>query len=342
MKLKPIEDQVVVIVGASSGIGRETALRFAKRGAKVVVSARSEQGLESLVQEIRREGGEATAIACDVAEYDQVRAVAEGAVRRYGRIDTWVHAAAVLLYATFEQTTPEEFRRIVDVNLMGQVYGAKVALPYLKEQGRGSLIHISSIEAKRALPFHSAYAAAKHGIDGFVEAMRVELRHDGVPVNVAQILPATINTPLFSKARTKIGVKPVGAPPIYQPNTVAAAILYAAEHPVRDIIVGGSGRSMIATQRLSPRLMDAILLRLGFRLQKTREPKSEDAPHNLYEPIQGYDRPEGDFSRWAFPASLYTWRRTHPVARQIGNLAGALGVAALVGGRTDGRNGVKK
>ena len=331
---KPLEQQVVVVVGASSGIGRETALRFAQRGAKVVVSARSEPGLTSLVDEIRRGGGEAMAVAADVAEFDQVKGVADRAVATYGRLDTWVHLAAVALYAPFEQTTPEEFKRVVEINLLGQVYGAMAALPHLKQQGGGALIHISSVEARRAFPLHTAYASAKHGIDGFLEALRVELRHEGLPITVTQILPGSINTPLFDKARTKLGVKPMPPPPLYQPNTVADLILYAAEHPRREYIAGGGGQAMLLTQRLSPRLMDALTTRFGFQLQRTDEPKLEDAPHNLFAPIQGYDRVEGDFSTISTPRSLYNWLETHPVIRR-GALAGAaLGAVAGLAARS--------
>jgi NAD(P)-dependent dehydrogenase (short-subunit alcohol dehydrogenase family) len=191
-QLKPIEEQVVALMGASSGIGRETALRFAERGAKVVVSARGEEGLRSLVEEVRGKGGEATVVVADTSEYEQVKAVANRAVEEYGRLDTWVHLAGVGLFATFEQTTPEEFERVIAVNLMGQVYGAMAALPHLKREGRGALIHISSVEAKRSFPFHSAYAASKHGIDGFLEALRVELKHEGWPISVTQVMPGTI------------------------------------------------------------------------------------------------------------------------------------------------------
>jgi NAD(P)-dependent dehydrogenase (short-subunit alcohol dehydrogenase family) len=340
VELKSIEEQVVAVVGASSGIGRETARRFAERGARIVVSARSEEGLQSLVQEIQRRGGQAAAIAADVADFAQVQAIAERAVGAYGRLDTWVHLAAVALYATFEQTTPEEFRRVIEVNLLGQVYGAMAALPHLKREGRGALIHVSSVEAKRAFPYHSAYAASKHGIDGWLEAMRLELEHDGVPVSVTQILPASINTPLFSTARTKLGVKPKGAPPIYQPELVADAILHAAEHPMRDIVVGGAGMAMLATQRLSPRLMDAMLLRGGFEIQKTDEPKSEAAPNNLFTPV-GDNRVEGDFSDMASERSYATWLELSAAGRR-GALAGAaLGTAALLARRTLRRRGLR-
>lgn len=247
MKLKPIEDQVVVLMGASSGIGRDAALRFAGRGARVVVSARGEEGLRSLVEEIRAAGGEATYVTADVSDFEQVRRVADTAVEEYGRLDTWVHLAAVAVYATFEQHTPEEFQRVVDVTLMGQVYGAMAALPHIKREGRGSLVHVSSVEAKRAFPFHTSYGAAKHGIDGFVEAMRLELRHEGWPINVVQVMPGTINTPFFDKSRTKLGVKPVGMPPIYEPGTVTDVILHAAETAERDLVAGGAAAALILT-----------------------------------------------------------------------------------------------
>ncbi|HEY9667524.1 MAG TPA: SDR family oxidoreductase [Coleofasciculaceae cyanobacterium] len=336
MQLKPINQQVVAVIGASSGIGRETAIQFATRGAKLVVSARSEQGLNSLVDEIRQMGGEAIAVPADVTYFEQVKAIAERAIQQYGRLDTWVHLAAINLYATFEQTTPEEFKRVIDVNLMGQVHGAMAALPHLKREGRGSLIHVSSVEARRSFPYHSAYGASKHGIDGFLEAMRLELMHEGLSsINVTNVMPASINTPLFNKSRTKIGVKPQGLPPFYQPDIAVDAILYAACHPTRDIIAGGAGRAMAFLQKLSPQLMDTLLLQAGagFKLQETSEPKSEDAPDNLFEPIAGFDHVEGDFSKQSRANSYSTWLATHPIAKW-GAIAvavlGAVGLAALV------------
>lgn len=328
-QLKPVEEQVVALMGASSGIGREAALRFAKRGAKVVVSARGEEGLDSLVNEIRDEGGEAVAVPADTSEFEQVKAVADRAVEEYGRLDTWIHLAAVGLFATFEDTTPEEFDRVIDVNLMGQVYGAMAALPHLKREGRGALVHISSVEAKRSFPFHSAYGASKHGIDGFLEALRVELKHEGWPISVTQVMPGTINTPFFDKGRSKLGVKPVGIPPIYEPGTVADIILYAAENPARDLVSGGAAQAMIINQRLSPRMVDAILTtRAGFSPQMTEEPRSENDPDNLYGPIRGHDTAKNGFR--AFSRSLYNWLEMHPMIKQ-GVVAGtALGLIATL------------
>jgi NAD(P)-dependent dehydrogenase (short-subunit alcohol dehydrogenase family) len=333
VQFKPVGEQVLVLMGASSGIGRETAVRFARKGAKVVASARGEEGLDSLVQEIRDEGGEAIAVPADTSEFEQVKAVADRAVQEYGRLDTWVHLAAVGLFATFEQTTPEEFARVIDVNLMGQVYGAMAALPHIKREGRGALIHISSVEAKRSFPFHSAYGASKHGIDGFLEALRVELKHEGWPISVTQVMPGTINTPFFDKGRSKIGVKPVGIPPIYEPETVANIILYAAENPARDLVCGGAAQALILNQRLSPRMLDAVLAtRAGFNPQKTEEPRSEDEPDNLYAPIRGHDTSKNGFR--ALSRSLYNWLEMHPVVRRGAAVGTALGLMAALRGRS--------
>ncbi len=335
MKLKPINEQVVVVFGASSGIGRQTALRFAQRGARVVVAARGAAGLQSLVDEITRDGGEATAITADVTDFAQVKAVADGAVARYGRLDTWVHAAAVAIYALFDSTTPEEFKQVIDVNLTGQAYGAMAALPHLKREGRGALIHISSVEGRRAYPYHSAYGASKHGVVALTEALRVELMHEHWPISVTNIMPASINTPFFNKARTKLGVKPAPPPPIYQPSLVADAILFAAEHPTRDLIVGGAGRVQDLSQKFAPGLLDALLAVVAFKAQQTDEPKSSSAPSSLFGPIAGFDRVEGDFTAGAQAISPYTWLRTRPALRR-GLLAG-LAVGTVAAGRARAR-----
>jgi NAD(P)-dependent dehydrogenase (short-subunit alcohol dehydrogenase family) len=303
LKLKPINQQVVAVVGASSGIGRITALQFAQRGAKVVVSARSQSGLNSLLDEIAQAGGEAIAIPADVAVFEQVKAIADKTVERFGRLDTWVHSAATAVIAPFERTTPEEFKRVIDVNLLGQVYGAMVALPYLKQEGRGALIHVTSVEARRSLPLQSSYSASKHGVEGFLDSLRVELQHEGIPVSVTNILPATINTPFYNKVRTKLGVKPTGIPPYYQPDLVADAILYAAEHPVRETIVGDAGVALDLLQKVAPQVVDTLLQALAVDGQYTSEPKPVDAPDNLEQAIEGYDHVEGDYGHLTIPSA---------------------------------------
>jgi NAD(P)-dependent dehydrogenase (short-subunit alcohol dehydrogenase family) len=328
-RLKQVGDQVVVVMGASSGIGRATAARFGAEGAKVVVAARGEAGLRSLVEEIRGAGGEACAEVADVTDPAQVRRVAQRAVDEYGRLDTWVHAAAVLLVAPFAETTPEEFQQVIDVNLMGQVHGAMAALPHLRRDG-GAFISISSMGAKRGVPLQTAYCSSKHGIDGFVETLRTEVRREGLPVSVTQVLPATINTPLFDQARTKIGVKPVAPPPIYQPDVVVDAVLYAATHPVRDLVAGGSAKALIVGEKLAPRVVDALMTRFGFEAHDTGRPKSADAPDNLFTPLDGHDTARDGFDDQARERSLYTTLRLHPLVGRIPLAAEALAVAGSV------------
>jgi NAD(P)-dependent dehydrogenase (short-subunit alcohol dehydrogenase family) len=327
MQPKPINQQIVAVVGASSGIGRETALQFARRGAKLVVSARSETKLASLVDEISSFGAEVTAVVADVAEFEQVKAIADRTVEVYGRLDTWVHVPAVGIFATFDNTTPEEFKRVIDVSLMGQVYGAMAALPHLKREGRGALIHISSMEGVRSLPYQSAYSAAKHGVEGFLEAMRVELQHEGIPISVTSVKPAVINTPFWNNALTKLGVKPSGIPPYYDPRLVADAVLYVAEHPTRDFLVGDVARLLDALQRFSPELADSLLLLIGFQSQHTNEPKSPDDQNNLYEPVPTDTRVDGDFSNLVIP-SVTDWLAKNP-ALQWGAIAGVAALALL-------------
>lgn len=327
MKLKPIEQQVVAVVGASSGIGRETALQFAKRNAKVVVSARTESGLASLVEEITALGGDAIAIPADVAEFDQVKSIVDKTIDRYGRLDTWVHAAGTGIIAPFEQVTPEEFKRVIDVNLMGSVYGAMVAMPHLRETGRGAFIAVSSVEARRSMPLQSAYSASKHGMEGFLDSLRSELKQEGFPISITNILPSVINTPFYNKARTKLGVMPTGIPPYYQPSLVAEAILHAAENPTRDMIVGDVGRVIDLLQKLVPDLTDTLVGAIAVPGQRTERIKATDDPNNLFEPIEGYDTTTGDFTDKTIPSFL-DWFDFHPVAKW--STAVGLGAIALI------------
>lgn len=336
MQLKPINEQVVVIMGASSGIGRATALKFAERGAKLVLASRSQEKLDSLVAEIQSMGGTATAKVADTADWDQVKAVADWAIAVYERIDTWVHNAGIAFYSKFEDITPDEFKHVIDVNLTGQAYGALAALPHLKREGRGALIHVASIESQVAFPFQSAYAASKHGIPGFVDALRLELRHDKIPISVTTIMPAAINTPFYGQAKTKLGVKPNAVPPVYQPETVADQIVYAAEHPVRDLIAGGAGRAFITLNAISPRLMDTLRLVGGFGLQKTNEPKQADEANNFYAPLPD-QRIDAEWSNQALGSSAYNWLTRHPFARRT-LLNVVLGAVALLASRAANTN----
>ncbi|MEP0914240.1 SDR family oxidoreductase [Leptolyngbya sp. GB1-A1] len=331
MKLKPINQQVVAIVGASSGIGRETALRFAKKGAKVVVAARSESGLATLVNQIKELGGDAIAVIADVSEFEQVKAIADQAIATYGRLDTWVHVSGTSVVAPFDQVTPEEFRRVLDVNLNGQAYGAMVALPHLK-QGGGALIHVSSLAARVPFPLQSPYAASKHGIAGFLDSLRIELQHQKQPISVTNVMPAITNTPIFNKIRTKMGVEPAGLPPYNKPSTVADAILYVAEHPTRDFVVGDMGRVLEMLQRIAPAIVDRLFLQVGFTAQLSGEPKSPDAPDNLYGPLSGYDVVEGDFGKLSVPSFTDWLDRNPPIKWSAITVVAASGLIAMLGG----------
>jgi NAD(P)-dependent dehydrogenase (short-subunit alcohol dehydrogenase family) len=330
LNLKPIDRQVIVIVGASSGIGRSAALRAASRGAKVVAAGRSLPALENLVDEIHRLGGEAAAFPVEVSEFEQVKVLAEGAVQYFGRIDTWVNGAAVMIYAPFSEMNATEFKRLIEVNLLGQVYGTMAALPHIKKVGRGALIHISSVEARRSLPYQSAYASSKHGVKGFVDSLRMELNAEGLPISVSHLLPASINTPLYSKARTRLGVEPRPVPPVYQPGVVVDAILYAAEHPVREMIIGGAGKGLSLLERVAPPLADTFLKPYTMPLLKTDIPKSVDEPDNLFYHLEGYDTSRGKYDRESREFSLYTWLQLHPQTRWAAALAMLAAAAGFV------------
>jgi NAD(P)-dependent dehydrogenase (short-subunit alcohol dehydrogenase family) len=333
MRLKPIQDQVVVVLGASSGIGRELALRFGERGAKVVVAARTEEGLASLVNEIEQRGGRGLHVVCDVALPAEVERVAEAAVEAFGRIDTWVNVAAVSVYARFEDTTPEEFRRVMEVNYLGQIHGALSALPRLRANGGGALIAVSSVESSVSLPLTSAYAASKHALEGALDALRRELMAEGVPISVTSVKPATINTPLFNNARNKLDVVPKGPPPVYEPGVVADCVLYAAAHPVRDMYAGGAARMMMVGQLLAPGLLDRLLSRVGISSQRSDTPRTESGTGNLDAPRAHDNRVEGDYGEHARRFSLYTWMETHPAAVRLLAATGMLVGTTLLASR---------
>ncbi len=330
-QLKPLAEQTIAIMGASSGIGRATAKLAAARGANVVVAARSGEGLDSLVEEITRAGGRAVAQPADTTEWDDVRSVVERAERQYGGLDTWVHAAAVTMYAPLEEIEPDEFRRVIDVNLVGQAFGAKAAIPALRRRGGGALVHVSSILGKRSFPLQAAYCASKHGVNGLLESLRVELEHEGLPISVTNVMPATINTPFFDKAGSRIGVRPTGPPPVYQPEAVAEAILSAAQHPVRDVVVGGaSALPQLLTQAVAPRVMDLVSLVAGFATQRTDEARPDTAG-NLFQPVPGHDTVEGHFGRTRSRSLWSTLATRRPPG--VSTLGDALSGAAAAAGR---------
>jgi short-subunit dehydrogenase len=328
---KSISDQVVVITGASQGIGRETALQFAMHRASVVLAARNAEALGELAAEVDRLGGQAEVVITDVADYHQVERLAQRAVERFGRIDTWVNNAAVSIYATVEQLEPEEMERLAQVNLLGQMFGSKAAIAHMKPRRAGTIINVGSALSERAIPLQSAYVASKHGVAGFTEALRLELAHDKTGIDVVLILPSSINTPLFNFARSKLGMQPMPVPPVYEPRVVAEAICHAAVHGGREIVVGGWGKLLIAGQWLSPSLLDRYMLQGGraFEQQKTQLP--DDRRDNLFEPSTGPGSTSGQFGEGSKSTSLYTtYLELHPNRKRITAAALLLGALALV------------
>jgi short-subunit dehydrogenase len=327
----PIDQQVVVITGASQGIGRETALQLAKRGAAVVAAARNEEALAELVRQIERLGGQAEPVVTDVAEADQVERLAGRAIERFGRIDTWVNNAGVSIYATVEELEPEEMERLVRVNLLSQMFGSRAAIPHMRRQGGGTIVNVGSALSDRAIPLQSAYVASKHGVAGFSEALRLEMMEEQTGIDVVLIQPSSINTPLFNFARSKLGVQPMPVPPVYEPRVVAEAILHAAEHGGREVVVGGWGKLLTVAQGLSPSLLDRYMLQGARAWKQQQTARPDDARDNLFEPSTGPGSTTGEFGRDSKATSLYTTHlELHPERKRVAAAALLLAAIALV------------
>jgi len=341
--MRPLNEQSVVITGASSGIGRRTAIEFGRRGAMLTLAARNEEALNETAEEVRAAGGRAHVVVTDVAEWDQVERLAQQAAEHWERIDTWVNNAGVTVYSLFETLSVAEIDRVIRVNLLGQIYGAKAALPHLRHAGGGTLINVSSEVGVRGVPLQSVYCAAKHGIKGFTEALRMELEHEGANIQVTLIVPSGINTPFFEHARSKMGVKPKPPGAVYEPEVVADAIVFAAENPRREIFVGAPAKSYDLLQRVSPRLVDRMMLAGGHAFEDQMTDSPDSGFDNVFETQGG----KGS-SRGVFPGRASSWyTRTfehHPALKAVaagvaaGSVAAlALGLGSRLGGKADRR-----
>jgi short-subunit dehydrogenase len=332
---KPISEQVIVLVGASSGIGLVTAREAARRGARVVLAARNAGDLERAAEEIRREGGEAIAVPTDVTDYAQVENLARRAVEQYGHIDSWVTLPGTSVYGMFEEIPMDDVRQTMEVIFFGQLNAAKVAVPLLEQTG-GALICVGSALSKRGIPLQTAYCAAKHALKGWLDGYRVELMKRGSRVRVTFVMPSSINTPLFNKAKTYLGVMPMPIKPIYEPELAAEGILRAAEGNERDVFIGGAGKMIEVVERISPKLLDLQQFKRGFSGQKTSWPKAADAPNNLYGPVADDGGVRGDFTSGAKKRSYYQEMAAHPAASPLA-AAAVLGLGALVAGKSRDR-----
>jgi short-subunit dehydrogenase len=328
---RPLHEQVVVITGASSGIGRETALLFGDHQASVVLAARNETALRDVAEEIEQRGGRAHVVVTDVSEWEQVERLVQEAVNHFGRIDTWVNNAAVAVYGLVEDQTVHDIERTIKVDLMGQIYGMKAVLPQMIQQDEGTIINISSVEGRRAVPLHSAYAAAKHGVNAFSDTLRMEMERHHPGIKVTVVMPASINTPFFDNARSRMGVRPKPLPPVYEPRDVAEAIVSAAITPQRDIYVGSMAKTLSTLHAFSPALVDRMLLAggAGFTLQQDDEPV--DQPGNLDEPSVGVGSSTG---RWSGQSHHSVYTRTfetlNPNVKRLMTLALGVGAVALL------------
>ena len=326
MKLLPIADQVIVITGATSGIGLTTARMAARIGAKVVLTARDEETLREEVQRIREAGGEATYLAGDITDPELAERVARHAVITYGRIDTWVNNAGISVYGLTQEVALADMRRVFGVTYWGVVHGCLAAVPRLREHG-GALINVGSIESEISTPYHSTYASAKHAVKGFTNAMRLELEHEGAPISVTLIKPAGIDTPFFEHAKNYMPGNPKPPPPAYAPEVVARAILQCAQRPTRDLVVGSNGRAMIGLSRWFPRLTDRLFETTMFSAQQTSRPTRHDRAGALYVTGPFNGRQRGQYGGLVRTHSISTALAMRPVQTALG--IGLLGAAAL-------------
>ncbi len=335
-KLKPVAKQVMVITGASSGIGLTTARKAAEAGAKVMLVARNEAALKKAVNDIRAAGGTADYAVADVGEEDQVRQVADKTVKRFGGFDTWVNDAGVGIYSPLAQTSTDEHERLFKTNYWGVVFGSLAAVKQLRKQrGGGALITVGSVASDIPSPMLGAYSASKHAVKGFTDTLRIELLKDKAPISVTLIKPSGIGTPFAEHAVDHLRGEALIPPPVYAPELVADAILDAARSGKREITVGGAGRSQTLLTRIAPGVFDWLGTQFIPFMSDENAPKT--ASDSLYAPAPGgaksdRERTEVSHSR---PFSLYTSSVLHPrLVLGVGLLAAVAAAAVLEARRT--------
>ncbi len=328
VQLKKLDVQTIVITGASSGIGLVTARMAARRGARLVLAARSEEALKQLKDEINSSGGEAIYVVADVGKEEDQRRIADAAFQRFGGFDTWVNNAGVSIYGNLSEVSTEDMRRLFDTNFWGVVYGSLVAAERLRTRG-GAIINIGSTLSDRAIPVQGIYSASKHAVKGFTDALRMELEAEGAPVSVTLIKPGAIATPYPEHAKNYMDREPTVPPPVYAPDVVAETILYCAENPERDVFVGGGGKAISMTGHYAPRLTDKVMEWSMLEMQKSDEPPKREREGGLYEASNDL-RERGNYKVPVFERSIYTKASLHPVVTGALIVGAGLALAALL------------
>src|SRR5436190_10333723 len=304
--------RIVLVTGASAGLGRAIALEFARDGADVALLARGQDRLEEAARDIRSLGRRALAIPADVADPDQIEAAAERAESELGPIDVWVNNAMATIFSPVEQITPDEFRRATEVTYLGAVWGTQAALRRMTARNAGVIVQIGSALAYRSIPLQSPYCAAKHALKGFTEAVRCELLHRESRVRLTMVHMPALNTPQFSWGRSKLARHPQPVPPIYQPEVGARAVVWASSHPERrETWVGWPTVKAILGEKFIPGFLDRYLADFAWEGQETGEPLPGGGPGNLFEPVLGSFGAHGEFDRLARGRSLQAWASRH-------------------------------
>ena len=320
--------EVVVITGASAGVGRAAVREFAKRGAWIGLLARGREGLEGARREVEALGGKALVLCVDVADPVQVAAAAQQVEDQLGPIDIWVNNAMASVFSPIKEMLPEEYKRVTEVTYLGYVYGTLAALKHMLPRDRGTIVHVGSALAYRSIPLQSAYCAAKHAVLGFFVSLRTELMHDKSNVHTVMVQMPALNTPQFGWVKSRLPHKAQPVPPIFQPEVAARAIYYAAHHPQRrEYYAGWSTVEAIIGNKMAPSLGDKYLASKGYEVQQQDSPEDPTRPDNLWEPVAGDHGAHGAFDAIADPSSFEFWSATH--AKRIAVSAGLIAMCAL-------------
>jgi len=326
---RPLNEQVVVVTGASSGVGRACARAFGARGAKVALLARNEGALEAAAGEVRGAGGEALVCPLDVADAEAVERAAAAVEARWGRIDTWVNVAMATVFAPVMRMTADEFRRVTEVTYLGYVHGTMAALRRMLPRDEGTVIQIGSALAYRSIPLQGAYCAAKAAIRAFTDALRTELLHDGSAVRLSMLQLPAVNTPQSTRQRNKLEKQALPMPPLFTPEAIADTVVWAAEHRPREMLIGRPTVQAVWGQRLAPGLLDRYLGKWGYGPQMVDRPNEQQGRDILFDTLPGDPGAHGPYRDRERGPDLQMRLRTHPRLTAAGAGLAALGALAL-------------